>query len=150
MHSFKEETTMTPDPELQSQFYDGVPSKRLLAWVADTVIIAGLTLVVIPFTAFIGLFFLPFLYLVLGFAYRVVTLTRGSATWGMRLMAIEMRRSDDRPFDLAHAFLHTLGYSFSLAVAPLQLISIVLMLSTERRQGLSDLALGTVALNRRA
>ncbi|MEP2921106.1 RDD family protein [Sulfitobacter sp.] len=141
---------MTPDPELQPDFYDGVPSKRLLAWVADAVIIAGLTLLVIPFTAFVGLFFLPFLYLVIGFAYRVVTLARGSATWGMRLMAIELRRPDDRLFDLGYAVMHTLGYSFSLAVAPLQLVSIVLMLSTERRQGLTDLVLGTVALNRRS
>lgn len=141
---------MTPDPDIQPQFYDGVPSKRLLAWVADTLVISALTLVVIPFTAFIGLFFLPLLYMMLGFAYRVVTLSRGSATWGMRLMAIELRDRDDRPFDLSTSFLHTLGYTVSLAISPLQLISIVLMLSTERRQGLSDLVLGTVALNRRA
>lgn len=141
---------MTPDPDVQPQFYDGVPTKRLLAWVVDILIIAALTVLAIPFTAFIGLFFLPLLFMVLSFAYRVVTLTRGSATWGMRLMSIELRTSDDAPFDLSQAFLHTLGYSFSLAMAPLQLISVVLMLSTERRQGLTDLALGTVALNRRA
>ncbi|MCX7565283.1 RDD family protein [Sulfitobacter sp. F26169L] len=141
---------MTPDPDLQPQFYDGIPTKRLLAWVVDVVIIAVLTMVVIPFTAFIGLFFLPFLFMVLSFAYRVVTLSRGSATWGMQLMAIELRTRDDQRFDLPTAFLHTLGYSFSIAMAPLQLVSVVLMLSTDRRQGLTDMALGTVALNRRA
>jgi uncharacterized RDD family membrane protein YckC len=141
---------MTPDPDVQPQFYDGVPTKRLLAWVVDILVIAALTVLAVPFTAFIGLFFLPLLFMVLSFAYRVVTLTRGSATWGMRLMSIELRTSDDAPFDLSQAFLHTLGYSFSLAMAPLQLVSVVLMLSTERRQGLTDLALGTVALNRRA
>jgi uncharacterized RDD family membrane protein YckC len=141
---------MTPDPDMQPQFYDGVPSKRLLAWVVDTLVITALTVAVVPFTAFVGLFFLPFLYLVLGFSYRVVTLSRGSATLGMRLMAIEMRDRDDEPFDLPTAFLHTLGYTVSLAMPLLQLISVVLMLSTERRQGLSDLVLGTVALNRRA
>lgn len=140
---------MTPDPDMQPQFYTGVPSKRLLAWGVDTLFIAALTLVFIPFTAFIALFFLPLLYLMLGFAYRVVTLARGSATWGMRLMAIELRDRDDRILDLPTAFLHTLGYTISLAMPPLQLISVVLMLSTERRQGLSDLMLGTVALNRR-
>lgn len=141
---------MTPDPDMQPQFYDGVPSKRLLAWGADTLIIAVLTMVVIPFTAFIGLFFLPFLYLVLGFAYRVVTLSRSSATWGMQLMAIELRTREDARFDLPTALLHTLGYTISIAMPLLQLISMVLMLSTERRQGLSDMVLGTVALNRRA
>ncbi|WP_299414535.1 RDD family protein [uncultured Sulfitobacter sp.] len=141
---------MTPDPELQPQFYDGVPTKRLLAWGVDTLVTVVLTLVVIPFTAFIGLFFLPLLYLLLGFAYRTVTLSRSSATWGMQLMAIELRTRDDNRFDLPTAFLHTAGYTVSLAMPLLQLISIVLMLSTERRQGLSDHVLGTVALNRRA
>lgn len=141
---------MIPDPDMQPQFYAGVPTKRLLAFGVDTVIIMALTLVVIPFTAFIGLFFLPFLYVVLGFAYRVVTLSRSSATWGMQLMAIELRTRDDQRFDLPTAFLHTLGFVVSLGMPPLQLISIVLMLSTERGQGLTDLVLGTVALNRRA
>lgn len=144
-----ERPKMTPDPELQSQFYDGVPTKRLLAWIVDVIAIALLTLVAVPFTAFIGLFFLPFLYLTLSFVYRVVTLSRGSATWGMRMMSIELRSRNDEPLDLSLAFLHTLGYSLALAIAPLQLVSVVLMLSTERRQGLGDLALGTVALNRR-
>lgn len=141
---------MTPDPDTQPQFYDGVPTKRLLAWGVDTLIILVLTLIAIPFTAFVGLFFLPLLYLVLGFAYRVVTLARSSATLGMQLMAIELRTNQDTRFDLPVAFAHTLGYTVSLAMPLLQLISVVLMLSSERRQGLSDMVLGTVALNRRS
>ncbi len=141
---------MTPDPDMQPQFYEGVPTKRLLAWVVDTVIIAGLTLLTIPFTFFISLFFLPLVFVMLGFAYRMITLSRGSATWGMRMMAIELRDSDDKPFDQSQAFLHTMGYTLSIMIAPLQLISVVLMLSSERRQGLTDMVLGTVALNRRA
>ncbi len=141
---------MTPDPDMQPQFYEGVPTKRLLAWVVDTVIIAGLTLLTIPFTFFISLFFLPLVFVMLGFAYRMITLSRGSATWGMRMMAIELRDSDDEPFDQSQAFLHTMGYTLSIMIAPLQLISVVLMLSSERRQGLTDMVLGTVALNRRA
>ncbi len=141
---------MTPDPDMQPQFYEGVPTKRLLAWVVDTVIIAGLTLLTIPFTFFISLFFLPLVFVMLGFAYRMITLSRGSATWGMRMMAIELRDSDDKPFDQSQAFLHTMGYTLSIMIAPLQLISVVLMLSSERRQGLTDMVLGSVALNRRA
>ncbi len=140
---------MTPDPDIQPQFYEGVPSKRLLAWVVDTLIIGVLTLLTIPFTFFISLFFLPFVFFMISFAYRVVTLSRGSATWGMRVMAIELRDAQDAPFDVSQAFLHTLGYSLSIMIAPLQLISMVLMLSTERRQGLTDILMGTVALNRR-
>lgn len=141
---------MTPDPDTQPQFYEGVPSKRLFAWVVDTLLIIVMVIAVVPFTAFVGLFFLPFLYLVLGFAYRVVTLSRGSATWGMRLMAIELRDREDEPFDMSQALLHTLGYTISVMISPLQLISVVMMLGSERRQGLTDMLLGTVALNRRA
>lgn len=148
--SFNRERPMTPDPQMQPQFYDGVPAKRLLAWGVDMVVTTVLVLLAIPFTAFIGLFFIPVLYIVLGFAYRVVTLARGSATWGMRLMAIELRTREDAPFDFAHAFIHTLGYTMSLAAAPFQLLSVILMLGTQRRQGLTDLVLGTVALNKRA
>lgn len=141
---------MTPDPEMQPEFYDGILMKRLLAWVIDTVLIVVLCVLVLPFTAFTGLFFFPFLLLVTGFVYRVATLASGSATWGMRLMAMELRDRHDRPLDGGTAFLHTLGYSVSLGMAPLQLISVVLMLTSARRQGLTDMVLGTTALNRRA
>ena len=140
---------MTPDPDTQPQFYDGIPTKRLLAWFVDTVLIVLICLLIVPFTAFTGLFFFPFLMLVIGFIYRVGTLANGSATWGMRLMSMELRSDDDRPLDGTQALLHTLGYSISIAMPLLQVISIVLMLSSARRQGLTDMVLGTVAMNRR-
>ena len=49
-----------PDPTTQSQFYDGVLFKRAFAWVIDVVMIAILCLLVLPFTAFTGVFFFPF------------------------------------------------------------------------------------------
>lgn len=61
-----------------------------------------------------------------------------------------MRDSNDNPFDQSQAFLHTAGYSLSIMMVPLQLVSVVLMLSSPRRQGLTDMVMGTVALNRRA
>lgn len=140
---------MIPDPDLTPEFYDGVPTKRLLAWVVDVLIISMLTALAVPFTAFTGLFFLPVLYIIISFAYRVITLSRGSATWGMRFFALELRSNDDRPFDLPTAVFHTLGYSLSWSVPLVQIASVVLMCSTERRQGVSDLVLGSVALNRR-
>jgi uncharacterized RDD family membrane protein YckC len=139
----------TPDPDTHPEFYDGIPMKRLLAWVVDMIVIIGLCLLVLPFTAFTGIFFFPVLMLLVGFFYRVITLTTGSAPWGMRLMGMELRDLRDRPFDFGTALLHTLGYSVSWAMAPLQLISVVLMCVTERKQGLSDMVLGTVAVNRR-
>ena len=105
-----------PDPESQPEFYADVPAKRLVAFVVDTLVILALSLLVVPFTAFTGLFFFPVLMAVIGFAYRVVTLAQGSATWGMRLVAIEFRARDGGRFDLGLAFAHTLGLTVSFAL----------------------------------
>lgn len=142
--------THLPDPDTQPQFYDGVATKRLLAWVVDTVLIALVAVAILPFTAFTGLFFFPFLLLVVGFIYRTTTLAGGSATWGMRLFSIEFRTMHGERFDLGTAFAHTLGYSISIAMFPAQVVSIILMLTTARGQGLTDHVLGTVAMNRRS
>ena len=138
-----------PDPEAQPEFYESVPLKRLLAWVIDVGVIALASVLIVPFTAFAGLFFFPLLMLVVGFVYRVATIASGSGTWGMRLMGIELRTGGDRRFDLGFAMLHTTGYALSIAVPVVQLASIVLMCTTPHRQGLTDLALNTTALKRR-
>lgn len=139
-----------PDPQTEAEFYEGVPAKRLFAWFVDVILIALLTAVAVPFTAFTALFYLPFLYFLIGFLYRWVSLSRGSATPGMRFAAIELRADDGGPFDTGTAFLHTAGYTASVAVFPAQLVSIALMLLTPRRQGLTDLVLGTAAVRRAA
>jgi len=138
------------DPISQPQFYRDVAGKRLAAWVVDTTIIVLISLLIVPFTAFIAAFFFLGLYAVVSFIYRTITLATGSATWGMRLMAIELRDATGARFGLGQAFLHTLGYTVSWAVAPLQLISIVLMATSNRGQGLTDIVMGSAALNRRA
>ena len=138
-----------PDPHTQPQFYASVPTKRLFAWVVDFLMVAILCVIIVPFTAFTGVFFFPLLMLVVGFAYRVITLANSASTWGMRLMAIELRTANGARPDLAAAFLHTLGYSVSMAFPILQVISIVLMLTSSRGQGLTDHVMGTVMINRR-
>ncbi|MCH2163034.1 MAG: RDD family protein [Marinovum sp.] len=143
-------TTTLPNPAYHPEFYDSVAPKRAIAWVIDTVAIAILCLFIIPFTAFTALFFLPFLFLVVGFVYRVITIAAGSGTWGMRMMALELRDQDGRRLDFGQAFLHTLGYTLSIGIVLIQVVSVVLMLSTERGQSLTDMVLGTVMLNRRA
>ncbi|MGZ2257734.1 RDD family protein [Roseobacter sp. A03A-229] len=140
----------TPDPQAQPDFYKDVPLKRLMAWAVDAILTIIACLVILPFTFFTAIFFFPLLFLVVGFVYRMVTLANGSATWGMRLFAIELRKPDGERLDASTAFAHTLGYSVSCAAAPLQLISIVMMATTERGQGLTDHVLGTVMVNRRA
>lgn len=139
-----------PDPEIQGAFYDGVVTKRLLAWVVDSILILVLGLLLLPLTAFAGLFFLPVFYLFVGFLYRAATLARWSATPGMALFAIEFRTLSGARFDAGHAIAHTFGYSVSMSFVLPQVISILMMLTGPRAQGLTDVILGTAAINRPA
>lgn len=140
-------TDLQPDPERHAAFYAGVLPKRFLAWVIDIVLIAIVTALIVPFTAFTALFFLPMLFLVVGFLYRWTTLSGRSATWGMRLLGIEFLDRNGQRFDGATALLHTLGYTLSMAFVMPQVLSVVLMMMSSRGQGLSDLVLGSVAIN---
>jgi uncharacterized RDD family membrane protein YckC len=141
-----------PDPQISPVFYDGVALKRGFAWIVDVILTALLTglvaLVLAPFTLLLSFFFIAPLYMVISFLYRWASLSRGAATPGMRLTAIEIRDRFGAPLDSGAAFLHTAGYTVSIAVFPLQLVSVALMLISERGQGLTDHVLGTTALNR--
>ena len=137
-----------PDPEYLGELYQDVPSKRLFAWFVDVLFIAVIVGVLTLFSFLTALFSLPFLFAVVSFLYRWGTLASRSATPGMRLMSIELRDAQGDYLSGSTAFLHTLGYFISVAVFPFQLVSIAMMLMTRRKQGLSDLVLGTVALNK--
>ena len=143
-------TTGLPDPQAQPEFYDDVMLKRFLAWVVDSALVWGLWLVLSVLTLGILIWLLPF-FAVLDFVYRTATLSRRSATWGMRLVGIELRDRRGEPLDGGQALAHTAGYMFSMVTFfPVQVASIVTMAATERRQSLTDMVLGTAALNRRA
>ncbi|MFN3972960.1 MAG: RDD family protein [Gemmobacter sp.] len=137
-----------PDPDRHAAFYDGTAAKRGFAWLTDTILTAVLTAMIVPFTAFVGLFFLPILYALVNTIYRWGFLASQSATPGMALAGIVFRGADGQPLDAGTAFLHTAGYVVSWAVFPCQIVSVVLMATSARGQGLSDMILGTVAINR--
>jgi uncharacterized RDD family membrane protein YckC len=138
-----------PDPDYHAEFYTDVPFKRLMAWGIDILLITLLVGIATLLGALLPLFFLPFLYFCIGFLYRWFTIASGSATLGMRVMAIELLNGDGSRLDSRQAFLHTLGYAVSVVTVPLQLISIIMMAATPRGQGLTDTVLGTTAVNRR-
>jgi uncharacterized RDD family membrane protein YckC len=139
---------LQPDPIRHAEFYDGVALKRGLAWIIDTILVLALAAIVVVLSALTALFILPLVWLTLSFLYRWVTMTGDSATWGMRMMGIRFLTRDGARFDAATAFLHTLGYSVSVAFVLPQIISVGLMLISPRAQGLTDHLLGTVAINR--
>lgn len=142
--------THLPNPDMQPEFYQTVAVKRFLAWIFDTIVIVMLSMLAVLLTAFIGAFFFALLYLVVGFVYRVATISSGSATWGMRFVGIELRDAYGARLDGGMALMHTAGYTLSMAIPVIQVVSALLMLTSSRAQGLTDMALGTVALNKRA
>lgn len=139
-----------PDPQRQPEFYADVPIKRALAFIVDTVILLAAALVLVLLTFGLALFVLVPVWGALNIAYRALTLARYSATPGMRLMAIEFRDASGARLSSETAALHTLGLVFSFVFLPVQVVSAVLMATGPRGQGLTDMVLGTVALNRRA
>ncbi|KIT16966.1 RDD family protein [Jannaschia aquimarina] len=141
--------TALPCPHRQPEFYRGVVVKRGLAWVVDATLITLFTFVAGILTLSVAWFLWPLFFLAIGAAYRIATLASGSATWGMRLLGIELRNDEGARLDGTQAILHVTGYYASVMFAILPaLASVVAMLVTERKQGLTDLVLGTAAINR--
>lgn len=140
-----------PDPDKDPQFYAGVRTRRLVAWFIDVLIVLALG---VPLALLFGVVTLgagfaifPLVLAGVGFAYRVLTLANGSATLGMRLVGIELRRHDGSRFDLATAAVHTALYLVAMGMVLVQMASVASMLGTRYGQGLPDLMLRTTAIN---
>ena len=142
--------TALPDPFAHAAFYEDTTTKRAVAWGIDVVLITVLSILLTPLTLFTSIFYLPVFYMIVGIAYRTATIARLSGTLGMRAMSVELRDARGERFDLSQAFLHTLGYTTQIVVFPLQLMSGALMIGTARGQGLTDMVLGSAAINRAA
>ncbi|PWJ20406.1 RDD family protein [Jannaschia seohaensis] len=139
-----------PDPYHEPQFYDGVVVKRAFAWLVDLLLVTFATFLLGILTLSLAWFFWPLAFLFVEVIYRVSTVANQSATWGMRLMGIELRDHHGRRFDGGTTVLHLIGYYASISFVLPALASVVAMLVTDRRQGLTDLLLGSAAINRPA
>lgn len=139
-----------PYPELQPEFYTDVPFKRTAAWAIDAVVICVMVLVALVVTLFVSLFVLPLVVGAISIAYRTVMLSKYGATWGMMVMALKWRRLDGRAPDQWQAFIYSAFHTGLWAILPLQVVSIVLILTTPYRQGLHDHVMGTTMLHREA
>lgn len=137
-----------PDPLHDSQFYDGIPARRLVAWLIDTLLI-GLTAVVVSiFTLGILFWIFPLVMTVTGFVYRWIALGRHSATPGMRLAGIEYRDRNGEKFGDSLSLAHTALFIICFTSLFGQILSIAAVLMTSRHQSLPDLLLGSAAINR--
>lgn len=145
--------SFTYDPARQPELFDGVLSKRIVAFILDAVIIvvlmvpAALLVFILGFVTFgIGWLLYGVLFAVVALGYVAFTLGGpASATVGMRASGLEMRTwNGGRMFPLL-AIMHSLLFWFSVSI--LTPLILLVGLFTYRKQLLHDLLLGVVMLN---
>ena len=137
-----------PDPVLDAQFYSGVPFKRLIAWIIDSVIVGAIWLVLVIGTLGTFAFFMLFGLLLVNFVYRAFMVDRYSATLGMMAVGVELRNGRGDKLDRTQAIWHVTLFLGLMVFFFINIISMVVMLVNERGQGLHDMVLGTTAINR--
>lgn len=144
-----------PDPTTDPQFYDGVPMRRLMAFIIDSAIVLTIWLVVLLMGVVVSVLTLggaiPMVVLALlgiGVTYRWLFLTQRSATPGMMMVGIEVRAADGSRCDPVTAFLHSAIFVGSLWFLPLAIVGWLLMAVSPYGRALHDAVLGTVVINR--
>ena len=141
------------DRETQPELFDGILSKRIVAFVFDAILIvllmipAALMIFILGIIT-IGIAWLlyPALFAIVALGYCAFTLGgRRSATPGMGLVGVEMRTWNGQKMFPLLAVMHALIFWFSCGI--LTPLILLVGLFTPRRQLLHDLLLGVVALN---
>lgn len=148
------DTLFQPDPLTDVRLYEGVRTRRVLAFLLDVVILALLTLAVGVVVFFVGIFTLGLgwvLYAILWPAVALVysAFTLGgpnSATPGMRAFGLEMRLLDGARMTPVLAAVHAI--LFWASVSLLTPFVVLFSLIADRKRLLHDLVLGTVVVNR--
>lgn len=141
-------TSALPDPDRQSVFYDGIPAKRLMAWVVDVILILVMMLIIGVLTLTVAFWLWPVFWVATSFLYRTLTIGSASATLGMRLMNIELRNAAGARLTGTEAMLHTAAYLICASFFLPQVLSVAMIALGTRHQSLPDVFLGTAAINR--
>jgi uncharacterized RDD family membrane protein YckC len=143
-----------PDPATAPELFEGVLTRRVLAYFIDVVILAMIVSAIAFFGLIVGLLTLGLGWLLLPFAVVAAilgyyTVTLGSpmrATVGMSLMDIVLVPVRGYPLDGLAILIHPLVFWVTVWVAwP---ISLFVALLTPRRQMVQDLVTGTLMLRR--
>ncbi len=151
--SFESEGPRRYDPETNPEYFDGILSRRIQAFIIDLLVIAVLWIAGSVVIFFLGILSFGIIWLfwggllvVLVLGYEAFTLGGPfSATLGMRLMGIEMRTwYGERP-GVIQAAAHTLLFYFSVTLTTF-LILLVPLFNNSRRC-VHDFLCGTVMIN---
>ena len=155
-HADRDDRQQAFDPAVHPALFDGVLSRRVLAFLFDAVMIMALMVVASIVIAFLGIItfglgwlLFAILFPLVALSYTALTLGgHRAATPGMRLMGLEMRLwYGARPYALL-AIMHSLLFWFGNTI--LTPLIILVGLFTKRSQLLHDIILGTVVLDRDA
>lgn len=151
----------SPDAESRSvdalddiALYDGVRTRRVLAFFIDYAIVLALCVPVAVLIFFIGIFTLglgfflyPILFLLVAIPYIGLSLGgQNQATPGMRMMGLRIARLDGRPVDFMLAVVHgVLFWALNAVLTPFILLATLVL---DRKQTVHDWLLGTVVIRR--
>ena len=132
--------------------YDGVRTRRVMAFIIDYILIGILIIPVAILVALLGLLTLGLGWMLFGVIGPMVALLyvattlggRHQATVGMRMMGIHLERLDGRRVDWLIAIVHTvLFWAANAILTPLVLLATIFL---DRKRTLHDLLLGTVVV----
>ena len=130
--------------------YEGVRTRRILAFVLDYIIVGLLSVMFAILVFFLGFLTLGLGWMLYGILVPAVAIlyiwnTLGSsdqATTGMKMMGIRLDRLDGTPIDGLTAVVHSvLFWAGNVILSPLVLL---VTLFSDRKRTLHDLLLGTV------
>ncbi|MEQ1771077.1 MAG: RDD family protein [Devosia sp.] len=146
--------TTLPDPQTAPELFDGVLTRRVVAYLIDLAIIGFIALVVSFVGMILGLFTFGLAWLTLPVIVPLAVLgyyaaTLGSpmrATVGMNVMDIVLTPTRHTPLDGWAILIHPVAFWITVWVAwP---ISLVFALFTPRQQMVHDYVAGTLMLRR--
>ena len=131
--------------------FEGVLSRRILAFILDCILIAVLTIPFLVFSLFLavltfGLVVIPISGVLTFFYFTLFTGGAKSATLGMRLMGIELRDSRGGRPDLLQAGIRTLVFMATNAILPVIICAVALF--DLRRRTIHDMLTSTVVVRR--
>jgi uncharacterized RDD family membrane protein YckC len=143
--------SMMPDQTVSTDWraYRGVLSRRMVAFIADYIVVALLWIPAAILVFFLGIltfglgFFLyPILFFIVAGLYFATSISGpAQATPGMRAMGLQMRRTDGHRIDFITALVHlVLFWILNAVLTPLILLA---GLFTDRSRLVHDLLLGT-------
>lgn len=143
-----------PDPLSEPELFEGLLTRRVLAYIVDVGLMAMLVIIVsvvagiLGFLTF-GLAWVALLIVIPAVIVGYYATTLGSyrrATPGMKMMDLVLTPTRGTPLDGMTAFLHALLFWITIWISwP---VSLAIALFTPRRQMLHDLALGALMLRR--